>query len=482
MSLLSDFLNAASSTGLYFPPADQLSKSLANAGMSQSDITKIISQLGTTGPDGAPIKASGATTKDIINGIYAEGLAATNSPQKAAQLLQAVVAPYGLNASDFASSNKKTYDNFVNNFSRVVTLAQQPTYGGRLGKIPAGALSLTGSSISPADQMIAQGVAGIPGAIETMAAATSTANAKISADSTLQTTLSSWGLENMAGLIDQWVFKDGITNSKELMNMVRNYKDPKTGVSPYDQAFPGLKEQQANAAKTNSKPLTEASYLALTTAYQQTADNAGLPKGFLSPKEITNLVSGDVSAAEFSRRIADGYNAVAALPTNIQAQFAQQHGIGTGGLLAYFLDPAKAEPALARQALGANLQYNAQTAGLQGFTPEMANNLGEMVRVAATTGASTDPYSQFTLGKAQQAIQTAAKDTVLTKNAPGQTAPTVDTTTLIGSQIAGFGGTSQTAAQMEVARAEQGKVAPFEKGGGFAETAKGVTGLGSART
>jgi len=70
----------------------------------------------------------------------------------------------------------------------------------------------------------------------------------------------------------------------------------------------------------------------------------------------------------------------------------------------------------------------------------------------------------------------------LTKALPGATAPTVDTNTLIGSQIAGFGGTTQPVAQRQVQLAEEAKAAPFEKGGGYAETAKGVTGLGSART
>ena len=59
---------------------------------------------------------------------------------------------------------------------------------------------------------------------------------------------------------------------------------------------------------------------------------------------------------------------------------------------------------------------------------------------------------------------------------------TVTTNQLIGSQIAGYAGTNQLAEQVQVARAEQTAAAPFEKGGGFVETAKGVTGLGSART
>ena len=228
--------------------------------------------------------------------------------------------------------------------------------------------------------------------------------------------------------------------------------------------------------------MTEAQYLAASQSMMNTAQAAGLPDAFFTQAEIGKLIGGQVSPAEFSRRIAEGYNAVAALPQNIQNQFMQQHGVGPGGLLAYFLDPTKAEPVIARQALSANLQNTAQAAGLQQFSSDQAAQLGEMVRVAGATGAASDPYSQFTLGKAQQALQTAARDVSLTKAAPGAAAPTVDTNTLIGSQIAGFGGTSQPAAQQAVSRAEQAAVAPFEKGGGYSETAKGVTGLGAART
>jgi len=57
----------------------------------------------------------------------------------------------------------------------------------------------------------------------------------------------------------------------------------------------------------------------------------------------------------------------------------------------------------------------------------------------------------------------------------------VDTTKLIGSQIAGFGGTTQTEAQQAVTQAVQGQAGAFQKGGGYEATAKGVTGLGSAK-
>jgi hypothetical protein len=152
--------------------------------------------------------------------------------------------------------------------------------------------------------------------------------------------------------------------------------------------------------------------------------------------------------------------------------------------LAYFLDPTKGEAALERQALAANLSGTAQNVGLTGFSSQQATDLAEMVRMATGgtgAGALQDPYLN-PLAKATQALSLASKDQPLTGALPGQQAPQIDTSTLIGSQVAGFEGTNQAAAQVAVQRAEQAKAAPFEKGGGFEETGKGVIGLGAART
>ena len=102
--------------------------------------------------------------------------------------------------------------------------------------------------------------------------------------------------------------------------------------------------------------------------------------------------------------------------------------------------------------------------------------------VTNSQGALANPYSQYTMTQAQQDLLSAAKDEPLTGSLPGAGQPTVDTKTLLGANIAGFGGTNQRAAQIQVARAEQAKVAPFEKGGGYEETDRGVTGIGAART
>jgi hypothetical protein len=356
----------------------------------------------------------------------------------------------------------------------------KPQIGGDLSKLPKGINYGPGLSASAQQQRtILNEAVNIAGQqVQAYASAQQKAGTQISAFESLYNKLDQLNLSSVAPQVKQWVFGKNITNGNELMQLVRSTPQYKAEFS----GLVGPDGQWAQAAKNGTKPMTEAEYLALTSSYKSTADSAGLPPGFLTQQEMANLVKGDVSAAEFSRRVAYGYNAVAALPQNIQNQFMQEHGVGPGGLVAYFLDPKRGEAAVTRQALAANLQNTAQAAGLQQFSSDQATQLGEMVRSAGATGAASDPYSQFTLGKAQTALQTAARDVSLTKAAPGAAAPTVDTNTLIGSQIAGFGGTSQPAAQMAVARAEQGALAPFEKGGGYAESQKGVTGLGAART
>jgi hypothetical protein len=385
----------------------------------------------------------------------------------------------GFNASQWLSGTKGQAP-LMKGLLEALNTGINPKVGGDLSKLPKGINYGPGLSASAQQQRtILNEAVNIAGQqVQAYASAKQKGDTQISAFESLYNKLDQLNLSSVASQVKQWVFGKNITNGNELMQLVRDTPQYKAEFS----GLVGPDGQWAQAAKNGTKPMTEAEYLALTSSYKSTADSAGLPPGFLTQQEMSNLVKGNVSAAEFSRRVAYGYNAVAALPQNIQNQFMQEHGVGPGGLVAYFLDPKRGEAAVTRQALAANLQNTAQAAGLQQFSSDQATQLGEMVRSAGATGAASDPYSQFTLGKAQTALQTAARDVSLTKSAPGAAAPTVDTNTLIGSQIAGFGGTSQPAAQQAVARAEQGALAPFEKGGGYAESQKGVTGLGAART
>ena len=452
--------NALVASGADKAAAQTLSKTLAGKPIQTS--SSILDQNG---------KVSSSGAYDLMTSVLLQGGPA---------LAQAVFGQIpGFNVSQWLSGTKGQAP-LLKGLVEALNVGINPQVGGDLSKLPQGVNYGPGLSAAAQQQRtILNEAVNIAGQqVQAYTSAQKSASTQISAYESLYNKLDSLNLSAVAPQVQQWVFGKNITNGNELMQLVRNTPQYKSEFS----GLVGPDGQWAQAAKNGTKPMTELEYLNLTSSYKATADSAGLPPGFLTKVEMANLVKGDVSAAEFSRRVAYGYNAVAALPQNIQQQFMQEHNVGPGGLVAYFLDPKRGEAAVTRQALSANLQSTAQAAGLQQFSSDQAAQLGEMVRVAGVTGAASDPYSQFTLGKAQQALQTAARDVSLTKAAPGAAAPTVDTNTLIGSQIAGFGGTSQPAAQQAVSRAEQAAVAPFEKGGGYSETAKGVTGLGAART
>jgi len=482
-----------------YPSADKITAALSKAGLP-ADVVAQLAKLGGTAIDSSITAAA--------NGSY--------SASSAAGLVDKVLAqmPYGFVGNPKANEAwfdvifgvKPTASNPIG--VSYQTYLQAPSVV--LGEVAKGATAAAQSngvvSEVPANINLGTGYTAAELRNQTVeqqmingqlavANVTASAQAKLGAYETANALLTSYDLAAVAPNLYDWVFKDGYTNPKELMTLIRQ-------TPQYQQQFAGLIEQQKNAAATGSKPLTEAGYMALTQSYLNTAQTAGLPTSMLTqidPKTkrsvMADLVAGDVSAAEFSRRVSMGYQAVDSLPQQVKDAFMQQHGLSEGDLAAYFLDPEKGMQAITnkqsaesqanqlaidrqKQALGANLGYSAQAAGLQNFTPNQAMDLGEMVRVSSL-GNAQDPYNTLTLGQAQKALQTASKDVALTGSAPGGTAPTVDTTTLIGAQVAGYEGTNLQAAQSTAEKAAQAAAAPFEKGGGYAETAKGVTGVGS---
>jgi hypothetical protein len=287
---------------------------------------------------------------------------------------------------------------------------------------------------------------------------------QVTAYGTLQNELAAWGLDSLTPKVFNMVFKQGISDPTTLTNAVR-------ATPEYKQAFVGL--DKYNADPNNTQKMTEQQYTQLAQQYTNIAQQYGLPDSFFSKQEIGQLVAGGVSAAQFNRRIANGYQvAMNADPATRQALAAQ--GVDFGHLLAYYLDPAKAEPLLTNKANQAQLQGYAQNAGIANFTPNMAAELVQHAR----TGANPD--GTFSTANEKQALDVAAQGQGLTAAAPGSNAPTVDTTQLIGSKLAGFGGTTQAEAQQATQMALQSQEAPFQKAGGYSATNQGVTGAGSA--
>ena len=182
-----------------------------------------------------------------------------------------------------------------------------------------------------------------------------------------------------------------------------------------------------------------------------------------------------VSATEFTNRIAKGYAAAAAADPATK-KYLMNMGLTPKDIAAYFLDPKNTEPFLQQQVAKATLRGYADNVGLRDFTEGMADELASRVRSATNT-----PYGTFTSEQAGQAIEYAAQNQPLTGAAPGSNAPVVDTTQLIGSQIAGFQDTTQTEAAQAVQTATEAAAAPFQRGGGYDTTQQGVTGLGFAQ-
>jgi hypothetical protein len=282
--------------------------------------------------------------------------------------------------------------------------------------------------------------------------------------------LDQWGLSSLAPMVISQITAAGdhVVNTNALLDQIRS-------TPQYKNAFPGLTERNSSLGP-GAEHMTEQQYQNFVAQIQGTAGQYGLPQGFVTKDEIANLVKNNVSASEFDQRVQRGYLAASNADAATKQILQREYGIDQGHLAAYFLDPTKALPVLERQTASAAIQGYAQNVGLSGVGQAGGEQLANMVNLGTGSG-----MTDVNMSNIKNALLTASRDVNLTGAAPGAQAPTVDTRTLIGSQIAGYGGTNQVEAQTAVQRAEQGRAAPFEKGGGYAETSKGVVGLGSAR-
>lgn len=313
----------------------------------------------------------------------------------------------------------------------------------------------------------------------TAAVNNATAAQQANAFSTIQNYLYQWGLSDLTPDFYNIVTKDGdhIINTDALLNIMRgvgttgNKAEDKRLQSAYDARFAGLNEYNKNDA--NTVKMTESAYQQYTAAIKDTATQYGAPVP--SQNQIGELLNHNVSAPEFQARVRDISNAIQSSDQSVRNILEQKYGVTQAGLWDYMTTGSL--PERQREIATAQTQDYAQRVGLRGLTDKNFNELGEMARI----GAGANPLG-YGVGQIQSALLNASRDVALTQAQPGQSAPTVTTQQLIGSQLAGFAGTSQPAEQLQVVRAEQAKAQPFEKGGGYAENQKGVTGLGSART
>lgn len=153
--------------------------------------------------------------------------------------------------------------------------------------------------------------------------------------------LNQYGLGSLADWVRQKLV-DGASDSTILLEL---YDQP-----AFKARFPAIaarREQGMNA-------MTPAEILAYETQAQQLFHMAGLPASFGDPANVQKLIGENVSIAELSARIENGYLKVANAPKAVTDAFRKYFGVnGHNAMVALFLDPQNSLPELEKMAMTA---------------------------------------------------------------------------------------------------------------------------------
>lgn len=113
----------------------------------------------------------------------------------------------------------------------------------------------------------------------------------------------------------------------------------------YTDRFPAMK-----ALQQQGYSMTEAEYLATEKSYKDVLKNSGLPDSFYDkPEDFAKWMTGSVSPAEVSRRIASAQRVIDSADSTLLSQARDYYGLDKDTLLAYVLDPDKAQPIIEKQ-------------------------------------------------------------------------------------------------------------------------------------
>ena len=260
----------------------------------------------------------------------------------------------------------------------------------------------------------------------------------------LRAIMDDYGLTDLMSQITTWV-QDGMDEGAVLA-MIRT-------TDSYKQRFPAMA-----ALSSKKRAISEAAYIEFERNAAQLERAYGLPAGMLGTDAVTNLLTNEVSARELEERVTMA--AAGAFQTNqeVKDTFKNYYGIDSGGLTAYFLDPARAQPLLTKQYTAAQIGAEAAIAGI-GADMQFAEE-------AVMAGINREEARQgFGKAAGQKGLTQGRGDVVTEKQLAA---------TNLGM------GSAQDAADIE--RAAGGRLGRFQGGGEFLQTQKGNIGLGSAAT
>ena len=258
----------------------------------------------------------------------------------------------------------------------------------------------------------------------------------------IKATFNTYGLSSLYTKIEEYVRK-GYTPDTVVL-MLRETPE-------YNARFPAMRTLNGKG-----RAISEASYVDYETQAAAFEKQFGLPSGMLMGN-VTGLLENDVSVIELKDRVTMASAASLQAPQEFKDTLLQYYNIGSGGLAAYWLDPAIASPLLEKQFATAQIGAEAlrQNVGLGVDIASQLQSIGVTQDVARTGFENVSRQSGLSSGAGDVA----------------------STSTLIQANLAGT-----TAAKNEVDRVAAARTGRFQQGGSFATNNSGAAGLGSAST
>ena len=167
--------------------------------------------------------------------------------------------------------------------------------------------------------------------------------------------LKTFGLGNMTQKVWNYIIENGVEDDNRTMLWL--YEQPE-----FKQRFPAFE-----ALQKKYRGIQPAQYIELERQYTQTMRSAGLSASFFdNPNDFTALIENDVSQAEFQERVDNGFKKVNEADPAVREAFRQYFGVeGDAALAAFFIDPDRSAPKLAKAAQMAELGGAASTMGVQ---------------------------------------------------------------------------------------------------------------------
>jgi len=267
--------------------------------------------------------------------------------------------------------------------------------------------------------------------------------------------LKNYGLDDLVPIVDKWI-RGGMSWDEA---QVQLYDTKSKAGKIFDKRFPAIRlRQEAGLA-----PISPEEYVNYERRSKQILTSAGMPPGFYdSNEDFTDLLTKDISLDELNTRVNAGFVAVAQAPQAVRDAFSKFFGpSGDAALASYFLDPAKAMPALEKVVAQAQVG---------GAASQFGFDLGlDKATQIADTGTTFDSARQAFGGLAELNPvfnESISETTDLTAEREG-----------VDAAFSLDGGGAREAIQKRVDR----RKADFSGGGGAATGQAGVFGLGSAR-